>query len=199
MSVIATPNVRPSVHIDPVVEPEDVLYMDEKGLFELVDGRLIEKKLSILANLIAGRIIRLLGNHVESSGTGALVLPEQSFQCFAHEPKQLRRPDIALIAAGRLPMPLPTGHVKIIPDLAVEVISPNDNVYELEDKLADYRLAGFPLTWVVYPEARLIRIHRPRQPVDELFDGDVLTGGTALPGFKVNITDLLPPNPPAGS
>lgn len=190
MSAIATPPVRPSLISTPVT-PDDLLYMGEQGLFELVDGQLVEKKMSVLANLVAGRIARVLGNHAASIGSASLILPEQSFQCFPHDPAQIRRPDVALIAAGRLPSPLPTGHVRIVPDLAVEVISANDNVNALEDKLADYRLAGFPLTWVVYPDARIIRIHRPRQPVDELFDGDTLTAAAILPGFAAGVTDLL--------
>ena len=43
------------------------------------------------------------------------------------------------------------GFTSIPPDLAVEVVSPNDTVYDLDEKLEDYRAAGIPLVWVVYP------------------------------------------------
>ena len=43
---------------------------------------------------------------------------------------------------------LPTGWGKIPPDLAVEVVSPNDSADELEEKLDDYQQAGVPLVWV---------------------------------------------------
>ena len=46
------------------------------------------------------------------------------------------------------------------PDLAVEVISPNDLATEIDQKVAEYLGAGVPLVWVVHPEARAVRVHR---------------------------------------
>ena len=63
-------------------------------------------------------------------------------------PGLVRRPDVSFVKKGRLPGDVaPKGWVKIPPDLAVEVVSPNDSVEELiEEKLADYRKAGVPLS-----------------------------------------------------
>jgi Uma2 family endonuclease len=49
----------------------------------------------------------------------------------------------------RLAQAAEEGHVKITPDLAVEVISPNDKIYDLEEKLEDYWSAGVKLVWAV--------------------------------------------------
>ncbi len=59
MSAIAIPTVRPSVPAS-VVTPEDLLTMEEQGLFELVDGKPIEKQLGLISNRIAGKIARSL-------------------------------------------------------------------------------------------------------------------------------------------
>ena len=120
------------------------------------------------------------------------VLPEQTFRCFPDEPAAVRRPDVAFIAAGRVPSPRPSGHVGVRPDLAVEVTSPNDEVDELELKLADYRSAGIPLVWVVISAVRLVRVLRLDGSVTHLRDGDTLDGGTVLPGFTVAVVDLFP-------
>jgi Uma2 family endonuclease len=191
MSAIATPSVRPSLPVE--YTPDDLLQMQEQGLFELAEGRLIEKNMSFLANETAGNITFILKSHFKSTNSKAAVLPEQSFQCFAKKPRQVRRPGVAVIVADRVPAVRPLGHVKIAPDIAIEVLSPNDNVYELDFKLDDYRLAAIPLVWVVNPINRVIRVHRPGKPIDELRDGDLLTGDTILPGFAVSITDLLLP------
>ena len=61
----------------------------------------------------------------------------------------------------------PKGWVKIPPDLAVEVVSPNDSASELEEKLDDYRTAGVPLIWVIYPELRKVKILRQEGPAGE--------------------------------
>ncbi len=191
MSAIAPPTVRPSVPVE--YTPDDLLHMQEQGLFELAEGRLIEKTMSFLATETAGNITFILKSYLKSTNSKTAVLPEQSFQCFAKKPRQVRRPDIAVIVADRVPAVRPLGHVKITPDIAIEVLSPNDNVYELDFKLEDYRLAAIPLVWVVNPISRVLRVHRPGKPIDELRDGDLLTGDTILPGFSVSITDLLLP------
>jgi Uma2 family endonuclease len=67
---------------------------------------------------------------------------------------------------------LPNGWAKIPPDLVVEVVSPNDTAYELEDKLADYQKVGVPLIWVINPNSRTVRVHRS--------DGSVPYNSTGL-------------------
>ncbi len=46
------------------------------------------------------------------------------------------------------------GYVYIPPDLAVEVVSPNDSAYEVENKVVEYLGVGVPLVWVIFPESR---------------------------------------------
>jgi Uma2 family endonuclease len=190
MSAIAIPIVRPSVSPAPI-EPEDLLLMEDKGLFELVDGRLVEKSLGLFENAVAGIIFKLLGIHLDVAKLGGLVVPETSFQCFPRKPKQIRRPDVAFISAAKLPKDLPTGHVTIVPDIAVEVVSPNDVPIELEERLLDYQSAGIPLVWVVYPTAWVIRVHTANGPSTALLDGAVLSGEPVLTGFEVKVTDLF--------
>ncbi len=175
----------------PPLSPDDLLAMESAGLFELVDGRLVEKRMGYDANWTAGRITTHLSIHLMRTGGGD-VLPEQSFRCFV-DPDQVRRPDVAFIAAGRTPDPLPPGHVPVVPDLAVEVVSPNDEVDELELKLADYRSAAIPLVWVLIPAVRLVRVFPRGGPNLQLGVGDTLDGGAVLPGFAVAVADLFRP------
>jgi Uma2 family endonuclease len=65
----------------------------------------------------------------------------------------------------------------------------------LVERIVDYHSAGVKLVWVVYPVARVFRVHRPDHTVAELVDGDTLTGESVLPGFVAKISDLLPPKP----
>ncbi len=72
------------------------------------------------------------------------------------------------------------------------MVSPNDKIYELDEKLNDYHLAGVKLVWVVNPSSRIIRIHRLDHSVSELSENDTITGETVLPGFSSIVRDLLP-------
>ena len=88
---------------------------------------------------------------------------DNGYQCFPHDPGLVRRPDVSFVRYGRFPGGvLPKGWAKIPPDLAVEVVSPNDTAYELEEKLEDYQKVGVPLVWVIYPNSRTVRVHRRR-------------------------------------
>ena len=51
----------------------------------------------------------------------------RGYQCFPHDPGLVRKPDVSFVRYGRFPGGvLPEGWAKIPPDLAVEVVSPND-------------------------------------------------------------------------
>ena len=170
--------------------PDDVLAMEDHGLYELVDGQLVEKHMGADSTIVVGEITGHLWLHNRQSRAGH-VMPEQSYQAFPRTPGQVRRPDVSFVAAGRMPAPRPPGHLPVRPDLAVEVVSPTDNAYELQDKLADYRSAGVPLVWVVWPHVHLVQQHTPGRPIVELFPGDTLTGGDVLPGFAVAVAELF--------
>jgi len=171
--------------------PDDVLALAGDNLFELVDGRLIEKQMSSMGSKTSARIAKVLGNHVDPRDAGE-VYAEQTFQCFSDDPEKLRRPDVALIVVSRLGDVNADVHILIAPDLAVEVVSPNDRIYELDLKLIDYRSAGVKLVWVVNPVTRTIRIHRPDHSVTELVDSETITGESALPDFSSPLSELLP-------
>jgi len=66
---------------------------------------------------------------------------------------------VAFIAAERLPEgKLPSGFIEGAPDLVVEVLSPNDNPMDLQQKVRDYLEAGARRVWVVAPEARTVTV-----------------------------------------
>jgi Uma2 family endonuclease len=104
----------------------------------------------------------------------------------------MRRPDVSCIRSDRFTgEDLEDGFVSIVPDLVVEVISPGDRVYDLEEKLADYRSAGIPLVWVVYPPGRKVQVIYRGITRAQLGPGDELTGEDVLPGFRCRVADLF--------
>jgi Uma2 family endonuclease len=100
---------------------------------------------------------------------------------------------VALVLAGRVVAVPEEGHVPIPPDLAVEVISPNDKIYEFEEKLVDYQMAGVKVVWEVNPKFRFVRVHHPDRSSHFQMESDALSGDPFLPGFSVLVKDLLPP------
>ncbi len=122
---------------------------------------------------------------------------EAGYQCFPHDPGRVRKPDVSFIRYGRLPGGvLPKGWIRIRPDLAVEVASPNDLVDELDEKLADYDKAGVPLIWVIYLGSRQVMVYRADGTVNRLRENDELSGEDVIPGFRCTVREILPTREP---
>lgn len=172
--------------------PDDLLTMSDGDRYELVNGELVETSVSEESNLIAGWITHLLNLRALPQRLG-LVIPEQTYRCFPNDPNRVRRPDVSFVLAEKRPNgPLRRGHTPTPPDIAVEVVSPGDEAYDLEEKLADYRSAGIPLTWVVYPNRRTVHVYTLGSEVPAiLHEEDELTGGDVLPGFSVKVREIF--------
>lgn len=172
---------------------DDLLAMPDGDRYELVDGELVETPMSEESNTIGGWIITLLNGFAVPRRLG-IVIPEQTYRCFPDDPNKIRKPDVSFILVEKRPHgPSRRGHTPAPPDIAVEVVSPGDRVYDLEAKLADYAAAGFPLVWVVNPERRTVAVYTGGLSPTVLGPDDTLTGGDVLPGFSVRVADLFPP------
>jgi Uma2 family endonuclease len=80
----------------------------------------------------------------------------------------------------------------LVPDLVIEVVSPNDKVTELEKKIDLYLADGVRLIWVMNPEVRKVTIHAPDLENPIVLKGDtVLDGGEVLPGFQIRLATLF--------
>ena len=80
----------------------------------------------------------------------------------------------------------------IPPDLAVEVVSPNDLAYDVESKVVEYLDASVALVWVIDPEARTVRIYRRDGSISWLREHGELSGEEVLPGFQCRVAANFP-------
>ena len=158
-------------------------------LFELVNGEIVEKAMPTeLHGLIVANLIAALWLFIKQSGLGRVGVEIRSqLPADAHNARQ---PDISYYADTSRPI-VERGAVATLPDLAVEVKSPDDT-YRLMREKADYYLAnGSRMVWLIYPEKRLVEAHTP-DGFDLLGEADTLTGGAVLPGFALAVKDIFP-------
>jgi Uma2 family endonuclease len=85
----------------------------------------------------------------------------------------------------------PEGYLETIPELVVEVRSPNDTGPEIQAKVTDYLTAGVRVVWVADPEARTVTVHRPGLAPQVLTDQDTLTIDDVIPGFRMPVRDVF--------
>lgn len=174
--------------------PDELLAMPDGKSYELVRGQLVERNMGIESSWVATRLVVRLGRHCEDHQLGWALQADSGYQCFPHDPGLVRKPDVSFVSRGRFPEDrLPRGWAQIPPDLAVEVVSPNDRVTQLEEKLEDYRKVGVPLVWVINPDSRSVMVYRRDGTVSRLLETDVLSGEDVLPGFQCPIREILPP------
>ena len=176
------------------VTPENLLAMPDGDHYELVDGILVERTMSLLAGRVETTLARILDFYCGQNNLGWVVSPSCGYRCFAWKPRQVRRPDVSFISRDRLPgeAQWSEGYVTIPPDLAVEVTSPTDTVYELEEKVEEYLRAGVRLVWVVHPEVHAIQVIRKDGSGYRLRAGDDLSGEEVVPGFRCSVASLFP-------
>ena len=179
--------------------PEEVSRLsDQTGkLYELVGGNLVEKaQMSTMANWIAGQVAFLLKSAFPSSR--AYVLPEQPTYCFSN-PRQMRRPDVALVWSERLPGGLSDDELHIAPDLVVEVVSPTNTFDAQLVRVAEYQEAGVPIIWVAQPALRWLHVYRKDGSVAVLRAPDAFKDEPLLPGLTFAVADVFPAAPPVGT
>jgi Uma2 family endonuclease len=138
----------------------------------------------------ASRFDRRLGPFVESNQLGE-VTTEVGF-VLTDDPDTVRAPDLAFIRHERLPAPdVEHRYYRGAPDLAVEVVSPNDSYTEVTEKVAEWLAHGTRLVVVVDPRRRIVTVHRPDDAVTTLGIDDTFDGEDVVPGWQLAIRDLF--------
>lgn len=182
-----------------VVTPDELLRMPEGDRYELVDGQLVEDTVSNESVWIAGALFRLLWDYAEKTRSGYAFTDGLQLRCFADDPDRIRRPDACFIRKERFePQEFSQGFCSVAPDVAVEVVSPNDVYYEVERKVFEYLAAGVKLVWVVSPESRTVVVYDAHHRIEHRTESQTLTGGEALPGFECRVDSIFPPAPRSG-
>lgn len=152
---------------------------------ELVGGQVVEMTPpGARHGAVVATLTRLVGAHVDVHRLG-VVFVEAGF-VLAHDPPTVRAPDLAVVLAARAPSPLPARFFPGPPDLAVEVLSPDDRPAEVAAMVADYLRAGSSAVWVIDPEGQTVSVHA-REGVTRYAAGETLEGAPVLPSLRLPV------------
>jgi Uma2 family endonuclease len=171
---------------------KDVLRIldSENRLYELVDGVLVEKVMSLKASLVAGDILTAFNNFVKPKNLGIVPGSDGALKLM---PRLIRIPDVSFISWAQLPAleypddPIPHLH----PDIAVEVLSEGNTKEEMRRKVREYFFSGASLVWLVDPDMRTARVYTSPDESTALTEADALDGGDVLPGFSLPLKELF--------
>lgn len=100
-------------------------------------------------------------------------------------------PDYIFVTSARFQAgPLP---VRGAPDLAVEILSPDDRMSRVMRKVRFYLLHGVRAVWLIDPDRRTVMVLTPPDTTHILTEDETLDGAEVLPGFSCVVRDILPP------
>ena len=175
-----------------LITANDLAAMPDDGYrYRLIRGELIRVSPVDLTHFrVTNNITVPLSLFVRERGLG-IVGGEGGF-ILEVGPDTVLAPDVAFIRTDQIPPEdQQHGFARLVPDLVVEVVSTSDRAGEMAEKTAIYLQAGVPLLWWVFPKQRLVRQHTPDGGVAEFRAGDLLDGGTVLPGFQLPVAQIF--------
>jgi Uma2 family endonuclease len=181
------------------VTAEELFAHPEHRYRELVRGALrVREPPGGVHGLVAARLAGLLIEHVERHALGTVLV--ESGYVLRRNPDTVRGPDLSFIGAARLaPGAIPVAFIPGAPDLAVEILSPDDRPGEIEERLADYFAAGTRLVWVVEPRTGTVVVRHPGRAPRTLDRSATLDGEDVVPGFACPVRRLVDVQPGTGN
>ena len=162
--------------------------------FELIEGELREMApVGEWHGSVAIDLIFYLKAYVDRHGVGRLTTETGYYKL--NDDETLLAPDIAFRRLDTKTNPPVRGWVEQMPDLAVEIKSPNDSYIGMRRKAELYLQRGTQIVWLVYPERRGVEVctldDAGALQTEFVAEDGSLSGGDALPGFVLELSRLF--------
>ncbi len=160
-------------------------------LLELIYGEIHEKMPTELQGILCGIIAMYLLLYVEQFPKGyPSVYTAHRLSTDYHN---LRLPDVSF---RRATSPIvESGAVTQMPDLAVEIQSPDDKPSTMREKAAYYLYNGSEIVWLVFVQLKWIEVCTLSQDgavqIETVDIEGILSGGNVLPGFTLPVKDIF--------
>ena len=172
-----------------ITTAEQLLRAQDIGRCELVRGELqLLPWLGMEHGLVTTRIATAIANHVKSERLGAGLAGGTGF-VLARNPDTVRAADVAFVRQERFVRT--DGYFEGAPDLAVEVLSPDDQPGDVRERVAEWLEAGALAIWVVDTRLRSVTVHETGAQPRPLSEADTLRGGALLPGFELAVREIF--------
>jgi Uma2 family endonuclease len=169
-----------------LTEEEFLRLPDDGRKYELVEGEAREVPAGVLHDAIVMRIGFLM--YPSAQKVGFLAASSAGFKMVTGN---IRSPDVSLVLRERLPEGKPPqGFLEGAPDLAIEVLSPNEDWAELGRKLGEYFASGSKEVWLVDPEKHMVTVYKSLTEVRVFYADDEIST-ELLPDFRCKVSELL--------
>jgi Uma2 family endonuclease len=163
------------------------------ALYEIVDGQVVElPEMGVFAAFVSRHLYNSLWNYLRRGRPGQVIF--ETVFILDSVRNLRRRPDLAFVSEERWPTDRSVpeeGDWLVVPDLVVEVISPNDLDKDVMAKLREYFHYGVRRVWIARPLDGQVYVYKSFKDV-EIFgpDGD-LTDEELFPGLRIPMEPIF--------
>lgn len=167
---------------------------------ELHQGKVVKMPLVLdtAHGWIASNIVAALVPYVRQHDLGRVSLQQEGYDISAGseaEGAETAAPDVALVRTEQLPLVQAARaqgkYPKVGPAFVVEVISPSESMRWARERAVMWRDAGTRLVWIVWPEEQAVDVWLPDQTITRHVQGQSLSGGEAVPGWSMTVTEVF--------
>lgn len=106
----------------------------------------------------------------------------------------VRSPDVTWIEFARwneLTTQQQSRFAPIDPDFVIELMSPTDDLPQLQQKMTEYMSCGVKLGWLIDPEEKRVEIYRQNQDKEVRDNPQNLSGESVLPNFTLDLSTIF--------
>jgi len=170
---------------------DDMYHMPRDGRkYELVDGEVVVGTAGMRHGEIATKIVHIIATYLDANPIGK-VYGDNTGLIFPNG--NLRSPDVFFVDSKRLPdgkSPITFG--ELIPNFAVEVLSPDDRSGQVAQKIGEFIEFGVSIVWLVDPKDQTVTVYRSLTQTQRFTANDIIDAEPILPGFSCKVSRFFP-------
>lgn len=189
---MSTITLSPPLKNPKIWTDDELMSLPDGNRYELINGELVDMGNSgALHGYVCSILVMALMNYILPRKLGIIL---DSSTAFTMQNGNKRSPDISFVSKANLQgfEQLPDGFLAGAPDLAIEVLSPNNTIAEIHQKLVEYFENGSRLVWVINLKQHYVLVYRSAQEPDRLLkQSDMLDGEDVIAGFTMPLSELF--------
>jgi Uma2 family endonuclease len=139
--------------------------------------------------VVAARLAQFLGQFVDAHDLGLVFGAETGFT-IERDPDTVRAPDASFVRKERVTGGLKRGFFEGVPDMAAEVLSPEDSKREVAEKVNMWLANGCKSCWIADPQRKTVVVQYPDGRRTMFQEADTLVDDT-LPGFTLPLAKVF--------
>lgn len=180
------PQREPPLHARTDVTVDELENLSLPNPAELYDGKVVFKMPTFGHGVIAGNLLIEIGLYLKTHPLG-LISDNANYRLWPERKLRSRAPDISFVLKERLPKDL-FRFLALAPDLAIEILSPDDGFLQVMAKVDEYLAQGTKLVWVVIASTREVLVCNAER---KYIERSMLTAPELLPEFEIAVADIF--------